>query len=285
MHQINPEGECRNDHWADMTERWSHVGRPLKPGPDDIETFERYAALANRAHADEFRALLLGVTPEIAGCRWPSGVRLAAMDFSQSMIGKIWPARGTPPNSHVICANWLAMPVEAGCLDFVIGDGCHAAVRFPDDVAAVFREVARVLRPDGMFVLRAFIRPATGEGVDDIARDFAAGRVGSVHVLKWRLFAALCHDTQSGTPLGEVWTAWDRMRSSARWCGPGWTAAEMGTIEVYRGDNETRFYFPTFAELGELASRYFRSQQVSYGNYELADRCPIIALTLPKAVS
>jgi hypothetical protein len=34
----------------------------------------------------DFDALLLGVTPEIVGCRWPQGTHLTAMDSSRSMI-------------------------------------------------------------------------------------------------------------------------------------------------------------------------------------------------------
>ena len=283
MHgKIDAHGERTIDHWADITDRWNHISTPLKPGPDDVAVFEGYAALASRKRADNFRALLLGVTPEIAGCHWPPGTRLTAIDFSLAMIHRLWVTGGAPANSHVLCANWLAMPMVAASFDFVIGDGCHAALRFPDDVAALLREVAGVMRPDGMFVLRSFIRPDPAESIEDIATDFAAGRIESVHVLKWRLFAALCQNSESGTPLDEVWRLWEQMRSSARLSGPGWTAPEIGTIEVYRGDKHTRFYFPTLAELQKLMSRYFQKQQVSFGNYELAERCPIIALTRPR---
>ncbi len=242
--RTDPVAGCSAGHWADMTERWRHVGPPLKPGPEDVAAFERHAEVA-KGNSGDFRALLLGVTPEIASCSWPAGTRLTAIDLSWPMIEKIWPAQGCPANSPVICANWLAMPVETGSIDFVAGDGCHAAVRFPDELAAVLREVTRVLRPGGRFVMRAFIRPVPAETVEDVAREFAAGRIGSVHVLKWRLCAALCQNAGSGTGLGEVWRAWDKMRPVARLGGPGWTAPEMATIEVYRGDNATRFYFPT----------------------------------------
>jgi SAM-dependent methyltransferase len=268
------------DHWRDMTARWRHVGRPLKPGPDDIALFERFAAVAAGRGNCGLDALLLGVTPEVAECRWPSGTRLTAVDFSLAMIRSLWPARAA---LGVACANWLALPMASRSVGFVIGDGCHAVLAFPRDVNAMAREVARVLRPGGMFVMRAFVRPDPGETAADVERDLAAGRIGSVHVLKWRLFAALSRNSESGTLLGDVWNAWDGMRASAAAClgRPGWSEPEMGTIEVYRGDRTTRFYFPKLEEIRGLLLEWFSGVEIFYGNYELADRCPIIVLKSP----
>jgi len=278
---------CRSGkggHWREMTDRWSQVGRPLKPGPDDIAAFERFAATAAARAGRSIEALLLGVTPEVAGCSWPSGTRLMAVDFSPAMIDKLWPARAAPAGSHVICANWLAMPIGSRTVDLVIGDGCHAALSFPGNVNAMAREVARVLRPGGMFLMRAFVRPDPGETVGDVERDLAGGRIGSVHVLKWRLFAALTRRTESGAALGDVWSAWDGMRgSAARYhAEPGWSGPEISTIEVYRGDRNTRFYFPTLEEIRGLLSERLCEEEIFYGGYELADRCPIMVLTSPE---
>ena len=272
-------------HWRDMNSHWTHVGRPLRPGPDDVALFERFAAAAAGTTGARFDALLLGVTPEIAGCGWPPQTRLTAVDFSLSMIDSLWPAPGAPANSQVVCGNWLTTPIASQSMDFVIGDGCHAALAFPHEANAMAREVARVLRPGGTFVMRSFIRPDPGEGIAEVARDLAAGRIGSVHVLKWRLLAALCSDSPSGAALGDVWKAWDSMReSAARYGGrTGWSAAEIGTIEVYRGDVTTRFDFPTIAGLRALLARHFSAPECFYGGYELADRCPVMVMTRPES--
>ncbi len=270
-------------HWGDMTGHWAHIGRPLKPGPEDIAVFERVAAIAAGKAGGCFDALLLGVTPQIAGCEWPPGTRLTAIDFSVSMIDRLWPAPGAPVNSSAVCANWLTIPMAARSFDFVIGDGCHASLSFPGDVNTMLREVARVLRPQGTFVMRAFIRPDSPEKLEGIARDLASGRIGSVHALKWRLFAALCSHSESGTVLSDVWCAWDGMRALAAGFGtrPGWSAPELGTIEVYRGKG-THYYFTTLEEIGALLSQHFATLDVFYGKHEFADRCPIMVATLPR---
>jgi SAM-dependent methyltransferase len=270
-------------HWGDMIGHWTHIGRPLKPGPEDIAVFERVATTAAGKAGGCFHALLLGVTPEIAGCQWPQGIRLIAIDSSVSMIDRLWPTPGAPPNSNVMCANWLTIPMAARSFDFVIGDGCHASLSFPGDVHAMLREVARVLRPQGTFVMRAFIRPDPPEKLECIARDLASGRIGSVHVLKWRLFAALCRDSESGTVLSDVWRVWDGMRAltagfSAK---PGWSTPELGTIEVYRGKG-TRYYFTTLEEIGALVSQHFGTLDLFYGKHEFANCCPIMVATLSR---
>jgi SAM-dependent methyltransferase len=201
------------------------------------------------------------------------------------MIDVLWNAPSASEASYVICADWRAMPIGSRNIDLVLGDGCNAALSFPDGLRAVMGEVARVLRPGGLFLLRAFVRPEPGETVEDIARDLASGRIGSVHVLKWRLFAALCNDVQIGVRLGDVWDAWNSMRALAtfRSTENGWTAAEISTIDVYRGDKETRFYFASLAELRALTFQYFVERQCIFGQYELGDRCPIMVLAKPAA--
>jgi SAM-dependent methyltransferase len=267
-------------HWSDMTGRWMHVDRPLKPSPDDIAVLERFATIAAQKISQDFVTLLLGVTPEIAGCRWPESTRLTAIDSSPAMIHALWPAPGIPAASRVICADWRNMPLGSGTIDFIAGDGCNAALSFPIDVSAMLSQVARVLRPGGMFVSRVFVRPEPIETVEDIERDLASGRIGSIHVLKWRLFAALCEDPAVGVRLADVWTVWNGMRALAARYGPerGWTPPEISTIEIYRGDVETRFNFPTLAQLRAVISQHFSEQCFIVGGYELADRCPLMVL-------
>lgn len=270
-------------HWRDMIDRWKHVGRPLKPTPDDIRIYERFAARAARRGGPGIAGLLLGVTPEIAGCRWPAGTDLTAVDSSRAMIDALWPAPGTPAASRAIRADWRALPLEPRTIDLVLGDGCNAALPFPDGVGGMAGEVARVLRPDGVFVLRAFVRPEPAETIADIARDLGAGRVGSIHVLKWRIFAALTGHSEAGVRLGDVWEVWNELRALTGLYGgaPGWSPAEIGTVDVYRGDRDTRFYFSTLAELRALMSRHFARQRCVHGRYELADRCPVMLLARP----
>jgi SAM-dependent methyltransferase len=267
------------NHWNDVLRHWRNIGPPLAPSPEDIAAYERCAA---RAAHDGLTALLLGVTPQIAASRWPPATTLTAVDHSPAMIEALWPAPGAPAGSRVICADWRNMPIDSGTIDVAMGDGCNPVLAFPHHVDAVCAEVARVLRPGGLFAFRVFLRPDVPETVDGVANALAAGRIGTVHVLRWRLVAAMCPVTEQGVRLGDVWEAWDGMRGLvARFDqAPGWTAAEIATIDMYR-NMETRFYFPTLAQMRGAMAGHFTEAECICGRYELGERCPILVCAKP----
>jgi SAM-dependent methyltransferase len=264
-------------HWDDVLRHWRHIGPPLAPSPEDIAAYERCAARAASDGRGGLYALLLGVTPQIAASRWPPATTLTAVDHSPAMIEAMWPAPGSPAGSRAIYADWRSMPIDPGTIDVAVGDGCNPVLAFPHDVDAVCAEVARVLRPGGLFVFRVFLRPDEAETVDDIARALAAGRIGTVHVLRWRLVAALCPVTEQGVRLGDVWEVWNGLRGVvARFRqAAGWTADEIATIDMYR-NMETRFYFPTLAQMRGAMALHFNETDCICGRYELGERCPIL---------
>jgi SAM-dependent methyltransferase len=267
--------------WQDLLRRWNHIGHPLRPSAEDIATYERFAARAACECRGRLRALLLGVTQEIVGCDWPDGTSLTALDISSRMIATFWPVASAPAGARVICGDWRAMPIDTGSIDFVVSDGCNPVLPFPRTFQAVVGEAARVLRLGGILALRLFLRRDPGETVDDIAAALRAGRIGSVHVLKWRLVGALCPDIERGICLGDVWPVWDGMRHLVPRLGePGWTPEEIETIDVYH-NLETQFYFPTLAEVRGVTAQYFDDVQHVCGSYEHAEQCPTIVCVKP----
>lgn len=263
------------DHFSRIAPQWSHFGPPLRPSPDDTAVVQREAAgLGSDAHA-----VVLGLTPEIIACDWPADVRLSAVDHSRSMIRALWPPAKGPMNSQVLMADWCAMPISPGTIDLVAGDGCYVLMNFPEGYAALTREVGRVLRPEGRFVIRVFLRPDRPESIADIARALALGAIGSVHALKLRLLAALHGASGAGSCLDDVWRAWTSMPSlPATLAGSrGWTAEEIVGIESYHG-MEARYFLPTLAELRQTVRASFREIECTWGRHELADRCPTLVL-------
>src|SRR5262245_43267014 len=167
----------RHDHWRDHARNWSNLGPPLRPTPDDVRIVEEAVRRRWPAGAGGPRALLLGVTPEIAGCRWPDSTRLVALDRSHPIIEALWPPPAAPRGAAVLCGDWLTMPLDSARFDIVVGDGCYNTMTFPAEARSLGREVERVLAPAGFFVIRAFLRPSSPETLDDIARDLARDAV------------------------------------------------------------------------------------------------------------
>jgi SAM-dependent methyltransferase len=270
-----PAAAAPRDHFARIAASWSHFGPPLRPSPDDTAAMQRVVSGLDAGAS----AIVLGLTPEIIGCDWPANVHLSAVDHSPKMIEALWPPQRGPANARVVLADWCAMPIEPGTIDLVAGDGCYVLLGYPHGYEELTRAVWRALRPRGRFVIRVFLRPERAESVADIARDFAAGEIGSVHALKLRLLAALHGASGEGSRLDDVWQAWKALPplSESRAGTRGWTAQEITSIESYRA-MEARYFLPTLAEFRQRAAICFDEIECSFGRHELGDRCPTLVL-------
>src|SRR6478609_5998579 len=116
------------NHWSRHARQWAQVGAPLRPSGEDVGFVEDEIAAWARAHGRAPRALLLGVTPELATARWPDGTRLLAVDRQRAMIDALF-ARG--PGRDVVAGDWCALPRRAGSVDLVLADGCLSCLAFP----------------------------------------------------------------------------------------------------------------------------------------------------------
>jgi SAM-dependent methyltransferase len=261
------------DHFSRIAPKWSHFGPPLRPWPDDTAMVQRIAGTLESAA----KVVVLGLTPEIIGCRWPADTELAAVDHSPTMIKAMWPPEKGPENAQVILADWCAMPIPSASVDLIVGDGCFVVQTFPQGFESLIREVHRVLQPAGRFVIRVFLRPDHPESLEDIARALARGEIGSVHAIKLRLLAAVHGVSGAGSLLDDVWRAWDAMPNApdALAGRPGWTAEEVVGIESYCG-MQARYYLPTLAELRQVMGGFLSELECVRGAHELSDRCPTL---------
>lgn len=260
-----------SEFFAGNLPKWSHVGPPWRPLPEDTAVVERAAAGLGAVP----NVVVLGLTPETTSCNWPVDTRLTAVDHSPDMIKQLWPPAHGPANSQVMLADWHAMPIDSGTIDLVAGDGCYMMETFPEGFDNLTRAVCRVLGRGGRFVIRVFLRPDQPESVADIARAFARAEIGSVHALKMRLMAAVHGANGAGFLVDEMWQAWKTMPPlPAAYAGkPGWGAEEVDGMELLQG-SQARFFMPTLTEFRQSQKPFLREVECSFGHYELADLCP-----------
>lgn len=285
----SPEGP-----WASYARRWSALGPPQRPSPEDVgaalsevrawhaESAARVRALGGQGGALDVpppRALLLGVTPEIATMDWPPGTSLLAVDRSEPMIRAVLPKVGVPADTRAALADWLSLPVSDASVDVAIGDGCLSTFSFPDGVRALAREVRRALVPDGRLVMRVYTAPPEREEIGAIARDLQAGAIGSFHVVKWRVAMALERAPGAGVVLDDVRRAILDLGPlvSALTGRPGFEPRVIETLDAYAGSTAA-YTFPTAEMLGEALSGTFEITNRILKTYELGDRCPTLVL-------
>ncbi len=267
-------------HWNSHARQWQWITSPLRPAPEDIHEYLRLIRNWEPAESkNAIRALLLGVTPEIARMNWPVGTELLACDHSEIMIRNVW--RGANPwvAATVLCADWCSVPLPDRSRDIVIGDGCLNVLAYPDGVRSFMGSVSRILSPGGLFLLRVFCRPQVSETISDVVVALHGGEIANPHILKWRLAMSLHGDIEQGVRLADIWDAWysniPAPETLARMTG--WPREAIATIDVYRGV-DTRYIFPTLGEALRAFGPDFEVVKTVLPSYELGERCPIVAL-------
>jgi len=264
------------DHWNQHARQWRWIASPLRPAPKDIAFAERAVkGWHGKNRVPAVNASLLGVTPEIALMQWPTGTRLNAVDRSQPMIDGVWPGDTATRNAR--CAEWSDLPLPPASQHIVIGDGCFVLLAYPDAYRAVVGEVRRVLRDDGLFIMRFFTRPVKPEPAAKVFDDLHGGRIGNFHVFKWRLAMALHGELEQGVRLAVVWDAWHAAVPEPESLAArlGWPREAVHTIDNYRGV-ATRYTFPTLTEARSAFASAFIEIENFFPRYELGERCPTL---------
>ena len=218
------------------------------------------------------------MTPELAGiCP-----QLLAVDRSEMMIAKLW--LGNSENRHVLQDDWLTMELPRHGFAASIGDGSFNAVGYPEGHIRLYSQLRKFVAPGGQLVFRVYLTPDAGETVIDLVRLSTRAADCSFQVFKWRLMMAMVSET--GNPninINEVWLHFqrlfpDRMALSR---ATGWEMRDIDSIDVYRGSTEV-YSFPTRAQLFDAIPPDFERTLKRVGSYELAERCPLLIIRLPK---
>ena len=266
-------------YWDSWAGAW-RPRPPASPTPEDIGWYQsRIEGAWKETGAGQFVALLLGVTPQISRLDWPTGTVLVGLDWSAPMLRTVWRDADSAALSQAVCADWRALPIASASVDLVLADGGYTAMGSFDRAQAMNREIRRVLRPGGHYCVRAFARPQRAETMSEVMHALTEGGMQNATLFRWRFAMALRVRSREGVRIGAIWDAWcdhaaDPQALAAR---NGWTGDELAAMENYR-DVEARYYFPSRAELRELAGHQFEWLGVEYGGFECGDRFPRIAM-------
>jgi hypothetical protein len=224
--------------------------------------------------------LVMGVTPELCGLPLNPNSRVIAVDKTMDMIRAIWPSR-TRRHDEVVCADWRQIPLANSSVNLILGDGCLNILPYPSGFLILCAEFRRLLRPNGAWLVRCFVQSEPRETVQHVLTELSEGRIGSFHVLKWRLVMAAQPDPESGVTLSEVWTllndVWRDYKILAE-CFR-WPVEEVRTIEAYR-ETHAKYCFLTFDQHCEVFHRAgFSVVKTMVPSYELGERCPTFVLS------
>jgi SAM-dependent methyltransferase len=270
-------------------QQWNLLRSPLRPCAEDLRlmqgNFEKWHDANHPAqHSAQLKALLLGVTPEIAEHDWGVPTDLTAADISQAMINEVWP--GDTPSRRAFCADWLELPDSGlsihgstNAFDMILADGVFSLFDYPAGYAKLALTLQRCLNSGGIFMVRQFVRPAVAESSSDVFEDLPDKRIGSFHAFKWRLLMALQgDDIHRGVAVAEAWELYHRRISSHAHLAEktGWPLEEIATMDFYQGSPAV-YTYPSTDELIDVVAPHLLCTSVETGHYELAECCPMFS--------
>lgn len=255
------------NHWARHARSWSLIGQPLRPCPEDTRIVE--AEVAAIADGRAVNALVLGVTPELVGLPLPSGSTVVAIDREPVMIDLLFEPAA---DRRAIVGDWRTMPLPDASIDIALGDGCVTLFAY-DELHAFAAELARVIRPGGVLVLRLFAALAS-ESLDAVRAELSS--FGSFHALKWRIAMAI-QSPRRGIAVTAIRDAFndlvpDRAALVER---TGWSRDVVDHIDSYVGSPAV-YSFPTIDEVRAVFAPLFTEIACHVPSYELGERCPTL---------
>ena len=266
--------------WRKHSVQWKKTtGAPQRPSEQD-GALMMAAVSAELGQTPSHDVVVLGVTQEIVQLPWPESVRLLAFDHSAEMIASVWQPHPWVTSS-VQQASWQCLPMGGRSVSVAVGDGSFNSLPDLRCYADVLRELARVLQPGGLLCCRYFALPLVRESLPAVAEAVKAGEVQSFHALKWRVAMAVCEGPAFSVALPEIRLAFEALfpdRDSLA-ADTGWPREVIDIIDVYLGV-QTRYTFVGLDTLQALCAPWFTLEAASYGDYDLAERCPTLSLRL-----
>jgi SAM-dependent methyltransferase len=266
-----------DDPWSQSALRVAPRRPPWCPTAEDVGFVLDAACPALEARQATGTVLILGVTPEIVQLDWPASANLVAVDSSASMIASTWQPHPLC-SSRVICAGWDVMPLDTGSIDVAAGDGSLNALPTFDLYRPVLGEIARVLRPGGVLVLRCFLKPKQPESPAAVVKAAFAGEIATTADFRMRFLMALAGQGNS-VALATVPVAFDALVPDRDQivAATGWPRAHVDLVDIDI-DSNIGLTFPTEAEMRDRAEPLFEISAPRHGNYALSNLCPTMVL-------
>lgn len=269
--------------WNTQVELIKAMGPPARPHHSDIACMRAMAwqRIAGWPASGRLGVLVLGVTPEIVGLDWPNGTEITAVDRSEGMIEAFWPG-DVPQQRRLVRGDWMSMPFEPDAFDFVLGDNVFNALDYPQRYRELAEVVGRILRPQGLFIVRVLCQAEPREDGYDIVEAYRAGQLTDYHQFRFRMMTASQPSAEEG-----LYTSKESIDRTME--EHGVTMAEVYEKTGYRPPKpppsvETapmapyKVTYPTADEFRRQVAHRFAIVDTRNGDHPLAHRTPVFAL-------
>ncbi|MDO8676412.1 MAG: class I SAM-dependent methyltransferase [Candidatus Azambacteria bacterium] len=142
--------------WQKNAERWFSVGSPWRPSAGDVAIYKKLAG--NKISGN---VLILGSTPELRDLVAEKGNNPTLIDMSETMLKKmlLLAKVARAEKEQWITSGWEEVSLPKDHFDLILGDMVWWVISVPDQIILTDK-IARVLKPDGLFISRFRVRDA-----------------------------------------------------------------------------------------------------------------------------
>lgn len=145
--------------WKQIAYIWkTYFTVPSRISPQEVERYRKWLKKINKDR-NPLKGLVLGATPELRDALFDFSYLVYSIDINLDMfLAMDELLRNSNPNEVLIKANWLDNPLADSYFDVVVGDAVLPNIPW-NERAHLLSEVKRVLKPNGIFLTRAFCVP------------------------------------------------------------------------------------------------------------------------------
>lgn len=143
--------------WKKIAQTWKNFSDNSRPSKQNIKDFERF--ILPVLQKDHPKVLVMGSTPELRDMlARHSNVAVTTLDANQEMTKAMTELMTEKTDREEwVKGDWLDMPFEDNTFDAVVADYIKGNIPFKKQ-SLLYKQIARVLKPDGIFVERMFSR-------------------------------------------------------------------------------------------------------------------------------
>ncbi len=160
--------------WKAIADMWNtYFTQPSRVSKDEAS---KYGIWLSKYSDASKNVLLLGVTPEIRESLAGLNCNVTCIDINKEMISAMDSIlKVKNPDERILNENWLDNSLSDNSFDIVVGDAVLPNVAWVDR-EKLLMQIKRVLKPDGLFITRAFYVPRKKpfRNMDEILAKFSA---------------------------------------------------------------------------------------------------------------
>ena len=165
--------------WKQIANMWkTYFTVPSRISLQEVEKYREWLKEINKNREplkEPLKGLVLGATPELRDALTEFGYRLYSIDINFEMfLAMDELLKNKNPDEVLIKADWLDNPLADDYFDVVVGDAVLPNIPWNERLH-LLEEVRRILKPDGIFLTRAFCVPNKKPfaNVDEILEHFS----------------------------------------------------------------------------------------------------------------